>query len=329
MVFIKTLEQTSILLIFIFTGYFLRKKEIINESGKKVLAGLLVNLFSPCYAIVSLSTQLSIERINEYLTYLLAGTVIAVVIVFVALPFARLFGKNKLEKNMLKYALAFANITYFGYPVVDAVFGEIFVGIKSSMILFCIPQTIAINTYGYQILTSKVVETPKDLENAMDNANKKFDWKVNLRFLHSVPFIGTMLGVILGLLPFTMPAYVTNLLNLPASCLSVTAMLLTGSVLASVPILKLFTSWKPYVVGAIRLLIIPFILGGLIYLVGIRGELFIIMVASISIPVGMNVVVYPESAGIDGTSGAKMCFISYVLALATLPLVFEIIKILA
>ena len=39
----------------------------INESGKKVLAGLLVNLFSPCYAIASLSTQLSIEKINQYL----------------------------------------------------------------------------------------------------------------------------------------------------------------------------------------------------------------------------------------------------------------------
>ena len=36
---LKTLEQTGILLIFIFTGYFLRKKDIINESGKKVLAG--------------------------------------------------------------------------------------------------------------------------------------------------------------------------------------------------------------------------------------------------------------------------------------------------
>ena len=102
MVLIKTLEQTSILLIFIFIGYFLRKKGIINESGKKVLAGLLVNLFSPCYAIASLSSQLSIEKKNEYLFYLLAGTALAVVIIFVALPFAKILGKDKLEKNILK-----------------------------------------------------------------------------------------------------------------------------------------------------------------------------------------------------------------------------------
>ncbi len=326
MIFTKTLEQVSILLIFIFTGYFLRKKEVITESGKKVLAGLLVNLFTPCYAMASLSTQLSIERLNEYLTYILAGVVLAVVIIFVALPFARLLGSNKLEKSMLKYALAFANIGYFGYPVVGAVFGE---SVKASMILFCIPQTIAINTYGYQILTSKVAEMPEGLENAMQKSKKKFNWKANLRFLRSVPFIGTMLGVILGLLPFTMPKYATNLLNLSGDCQSATAMLLTGSVLAGVPFLKLFTSWKPYVVGIIRLLLIPAILGIITYLLGIRGELFVIIMASISIPVGMNVVVYPESAGLDGTAGAKMCFISYVLALATLPVVFEIIKILA
>lgn len=326
MIFTKTLEQVSILLIFILAGYFLRKKEIINESGKKVLAGLLVNFFAPCYTISSLSTRLSIEKINEYITYLFAGSVLAIVIIFVALPFARILGKDKLEKNILKYALAFANIGYFGYPVVGAVFGE---SVKASMILFCIPQTIAINTYGYQILTSKINKTPEGLENAIENSKKKFDWKTNLRFLKSVPFIGTILGVVLGLLPFTMPVYVINLLTVSANCQSAVAMLLTGSVLASVPLLKLFTSWKPYVVGAIRLIAIPTILGAIIYLVGIRGELFIIIMASISIPVGMNVVVYPESAGLDGTLGAKMCFISYVMALATLPVVFEVIKILA
>ena len=62
----------------------------------------------------------------------------------------------------------------------------------------------------------------------MQNSNKKFDWKTNLRFLRSVPFIGTMLGVILGLLPFTMPQYFVNLLDMSAKCQSATAMLLTG-----------------------------------------------------------------------------------------------------
>ena len=329
MIFTKTLEQSSILLIFIFIGYFLRKKEIINESGKKVLAGLLVNLFSPCYAIANLSETLTIDKVNQYLFYLLTGSALAIVIVFVAIPFAKFLGKDKLEKNILKYALAFANIGYFGYPVVGAVFGEAFPGITGNMILFCIPQSIIINTYGYQILTEKITDTPNGLVSEMQSNKKKGDWKKHFRFMRSVPFIGTMLGVIIGLLPFTLPTYITNLLYKAADCQSATAMLLTGAVLANVPFLKLFTSWKPYLIGFIRLLVIPLVLGVPMYLLGIRGELFIISMACISIPVGMNVVVYPESAGLDSTVGAKTCFISYVLVVATLPWVFKLLQILA
>ena len=324
MLFSKTLEQTSILLIFILTGYLLSKIGVITQGGKKVLASLLVNLFSPCYYMSSLSSQLSIERINEYLLYLIAGTIIALSLIFIVLPFAKMLGKDKFERNMLNYALAFGNISYFGFPVVGAVFNET---IKASMILFCIPQTIAINTYGYQILTSKIATTPEEVKNSLDN--KKVDIKSHLRFLYAPPFIGTVLGVIFGLLPFNMPSYFENLLKMSAGCQSVTAMLVTGSALSSVRFLDLFTSWKPYVVGAIRLLLIPFIIGLVAYLIGIRGELFIILIASIALPVGMNVVVYPESAGLDGTLGAKTCFISYVLVLITLPVVFELIKILA
>ena len=324
MLFSKTLEQTSILLIFILTGYLLSKIGVITQGGKKVLASLLVNLFSPCYYMSSLASQLSIERINEYLLYLIAGTVLALSLIFIVLPFAKMLGKDKFERNMLNYALAFGNISYFGFPVVGAVFNET---IKASMILFCIPQTIAINTYGYQILTSKIATTPEEVKNSLDN--KKVDIKSHLRFLYAPPFIGTVLGVIFGLLPFNMPSYFENLLQMSAGCQSVTAMLVTGSALSSVRFLDLFTSWKPYVVGAIRLLLIPFIIGLVAYLIGIRGELFIILIASIALPVGMNVVVYPESAGLDGTLGAKMCFISYVLVLITLPVVFELIKILA
>lgn len=326
MLFSKTLEQTSILLIFILTGYLLSKIGVITQGGKKVLASLLVNLFSPCYYMSSLSSQLSIERINEYLLYLIAGTVIALSLIFIVLPFAKLLGKDNLERNMLNYALAFGNISYFGFPVVGAVFNET---IKASMILFCIPQTIAINTYGYQILTSKIATTPEEVANLLNNNKKKNNLISNLRFLYAPPFIGTVLGVVFGLLPFNMPSYFENLLQMSADCQSVTAMLVTGSALSSVRFLDLFTSWKPYVVGAIRLLLIPFIIGLVAYLIGIRGELFTILIASIALPVGMNVVVYPESAGLDGTLGAKMCFISYVLVLITLPVVFELIKILA
>ena len=315
--FIITLQQVAILLAFILLGYFFKKINIINEGGKKVLAGLLVNLFAPAYSIVSLSSQVSVEKISEYLVYFLIGTGVSVALVFVAIPFAMAFAKDKFNRNILKYAFAFGNIGYFGYPVVGAVFGA---EARALMILFCLPMSITIYTYGYSILTA---DTEMDA-----NLGKKINWKNALSFLYAPPFLGAVIGIAIGLLGIKLPTFISDFLTIAANCQSAPAMLLTGACLASVPFLKLFTSWKPYAIGLVRMLVIPLIFGGILYIVGVRDIIFMLTVVSVAMPVGMNVVVYPESCGKDGTEGAKTCFISYILALAVLPVVFTLISVI-
>lgn len=113
-------------------------------------------------------------------------------------------------------------------------------------------------------------------------------------------------------------------------------MLLTGAVLAGVPFKNLFTDLKPYLIGVVRLLVLPLIIGVIffiIHLCGVRGETFALVfrlsVIVAAMPVGMNTVVFPESAGQDSTEGAKSCFISYVMALACMPVVFMLMEMIA
>ena len=327
MLFTTTLQQVAILVIFILLGYFFKCKGIINDGGKKVMSSLLVNLFAPAYGIASLSQQLSIEKISQYGIYFLVSIVLTLFVVFLGMALANGLGKDKLQKNILKYALAFGNIGYFGYPLVGAVFGE---EMKALMILFCIPMTIGINTYGYAVLTADT-----DEHQPIDGVLEKRKFSENFRFLYSVPFIGTMCGLFFGLMPFDLPVFAIDLLSVAGNCQSAVAMLLTGAVLANIPFAKLFTSVKPYVIGVIRLIILPLIVGGIlmiINLLGVHGELFKMVfklcVIVAAMPVGMNVVVYPESVGKDSTEGAKMCFLSYIMALGTLPLVFTLLQLL-
>jgi predicted permease len=330
-ILIKTLEQVAILVIFIMVGYFFKKYNLITEDGKKVLASLLVNLFFPCYSISSLSSQLDINKIITYILYILAGFVLTICLIFLPYPAAKGLAKNKHENNILKYALTFGNIGYFGYPVVGAVFGA---QARALMMLFCLPMTIGINTYGYQILTEKV-----DLNgNALiEDESKPKTFKERFRFLFSVPFIGTILGIVIGLLPFDLPVFLANdnntgLLNIAGNCQSVTAMLLTGAVLANTPLKKLFTSFKSYLIGIIKLVVIPLIIGCIAYLLKyfnlIPSQMFMMIVIVSAMPIGMNVVVYPESVGLDSTEGSKMCFLSYILGLITVPLIFMLVQVL-
>lgn len=328
MLFLTTLQQVAILLIFIFIGYFFRKKGIINEQGRKVLAGLLVNLFAPAYSVISLSTVVNVQNVTEYAALLLVGVGVAFAVVFLAFPFARAMGKDKFHVNLYKYAFAFGNIGYFGYPLVYGVFGAV---ARAQMMVFCLPTSIAIYSYGYYVLTRPVNELPLD----QAQANKQ-SFAKKISYLYNPPMIGAYLGIALGLLTsgfnFTIPKFIEDLFTIAGNCQSAPAMLITGAVLAGVPFKQLFTSLKPYVVGVIRLLVYPLVFGALfaiLYLLGWRDQTFMkiafIVIISVGMPVGMNVIVYPESAGMDSTEGAKTCFISYILALIALPIVYSLV----
>lgn len=325
-IFLSTLEQVAILLIFIFLGYFLRKKNIITESGKKVLASLLTCVFAPAYCINALSQEVKVENfLGDYLPLFIAGVIVTFICILIAKPFAKLLSKTKFENNLLNYALAFGNITYFGYPLIEAVFGA---EARAQMIFFCVPMSISIFTYGYYILTK-----PTD-ENVVEQKQKK-TFLQKISFLYSPLVLGAITGVSLGLLTsgigFELPNIVTSILSKAGACQSVTAMLLTGSVLANVPLGKLFTSVKPYVVGVIRLLVLPLIFSAILYCLYLLGwqdttfmRVAIITLIVVGMPVGMNTVVYPESVGMDSTEGAKTCFVSYVLALVFIPIIYSI-----
>ena len=77
------------------------------------------------------------------------------------------------------------------------------------------------------------------------------------------------------------------------------------------------------------LLLIPLIGGAAYYLCGTRGLWLLMPVATLAMPIGANVIVFPESCGIDTGDHAKTVFLSYLLAALLLPPMFGIIAHLA
>ena len=67
--------------------------------------------------------------------------------------------------------------------------------------------------------------------------------------------------------------------------------------------------------------------GVIMYLCGIRNLYLFLPLVYLCLPLGLNLVVYPESCGYEKEAGdnAKLCFISYVLALVVLPCIFALL----
>ena len=318
--FLSTLTQVSMLLTYILIGYFLRRKNVIGSETGKILSKLLTCLFTPCYSIVSLSQNVSIERLNIYLSLLIAGTIMLLVLMLICQYPSKLLSNNENEKNMFVYMLIFSNMGYFGYPLIEMTFGAEYL---VQFIIFGLPFSIAINTYGYYILTKPTKE--ELLNGAINNAPKRSI----IKSLISAPMIGVVIGLVLGFLPFEMPSVIYSFLTPAANCMSASAMLLTGTILAKLPILKLFKTARAYLLSFIRLVVLPVIGGAILFFIGVPKEVFIAGVSLLCLPSGMNVVVFPESVGKDSIEGAKSSFVSYIFALATIPVVFKIIEVLA
>ena len=62
-------------------------------------------------------------------------------------------------------------------------------------------------------------------------------------------------------------------------------------------------------------------------LLGVKGQYLMLPLLVAGIPLGLNLVVYPESQGHEkqASDNAKLCFVSYLLALAILPVTFAIL----
>lgn len=307
-VLLLTLKKVSFLLIFIFIGYFLRRSKKLNHDSAIVVSTLTTYVFSPAYTITNLPKTFTIENLGKNAA--LIGASLAI------LPFAILFarflgvnlGKNGFERRTFSYMFAFANSGYFGYPVVQGVFGE---EMLSAFMVFCLPFNLAICSYGYSLFMQ---------------SQKNF----RLRSIFLSPLmIGCYIGYFLGLTQIKLPGVVADALSGAGACMSPASMILAGLVMGAFPLKKLLSGIRPYALALVRLILIPLVFGIPLYLFGVRGIYFFLSLVIVSLPAGMNIVVYPESLGQDATDNAKLCFVSTLMSLVTLPFVFAIVKSLA
>lgn len=306
-IFTLTLKNVVQILFFIALGYALRHSKSFPKESGKTLSVLAAWIFSPAYTVRSLAKDFTVPNISENLLILGAGVIFLAVTLVIGFLLSRLLTKDATTRRIFMYAMTFPNYGYFGYPLVESVFGQ---EILADYIVFCQPFNFACAILGYWLLTQ----------------GKNFTWK---SFFLSPVVWSPFLGAALGLSGWKLPALAENTLAALGSCMSPTVMILMGFVLGTVSLKKLFTYVKGYGLSLVRLLLIPILGGGLYYLCGTRGIWLLMPVATMAMPIGANVIVFPESCGIDTGEHAKMVFLSYILAVAVLPPAFGIIARLA
>ena len=305
-VFFTTLSKVSVLLIFIGAGYLLRRAKKLPDNAGKVLSLLTTLVFSPAYSIKNLSASLTIEKIGSQALLILYGLICVLLTIGFAFLMTKLLAKNDFERSTYRYAFSIPNYGYFGYPLIEGVFGS---AVLADIMVFSLPLGVACNTYGYLLFAKNE--------------------KLTLKKILTMPLIlGVVLGAVIGLSGITLPPVVDDVLTAAGNCMSPASMLLAGFVLGGFPFLELLKGIKPYLISAIRLLGIPALFTGLLLAVGVRGAYLAYPIMLLCMPLGLNLVVFPESMGIDASGNAKMCFVCNLLTILVLPPVFALLSLI-
>lgn len=320
-VFFLVLQQMVVMFLFMTVGFVLRKKKILPEGTDKALSKLELFVFLPAMNFYNQLNNCTPESFKGNYKLIITGGVLVVVAILLAYPLSQLFVKKhrgeessvSYQRNIYRYAIAFANFGFIGNFLVLEIWGE--VGLFKYS-LFTFGLSIACYAWGLAILVPR--------EKAGGTGTSAL-----LKRICTPPLIALVLGAVLGLFGIGkyMPDFIGNLFSGASSCMGPCAMLLAGFVIGGYSFKSIVSDKRIYLVSLIRLIVIPGVMLSLLKLFGLDFAVPYALVA-FAAPLGLNTVVFPAAYGEDTKTGASMALISTVISLATIPLCYYIFCIL-
>ena len=296
-----TFSQTLVLFTFIAIGYGFKKSGKVSKDFNKGLSNLLVYTFLPFLTFGSMADNFKLEVLADKAKLILISTGILCGFIILAFVFSRVFAKNKMTRDIYLYSFTFPNSGYIGNPLVLAIFGELML---FDFVVFCIPFFIVTYTFGVYIL----------------NPNRSFSFK---NLINPI-LVSLLLGMLVGVLNIKLPTVAETIIDTGANCMAPAAMILTGIVFASNDLKRMVSNLRVYIACTIKMVLIPMIAVLIIVAAKVPENVAILVITMLSLPTGLNSIVFPEAYGGDSQTGAQLCFTSTLTCLIFIPVIFAL-----
>ena len=304
-VFMSTIQQMALLLIFMIIGYILSKAKIVPENSSAVLSKLENNVFTPASILGTFLANFTVAKLSGAWQYLLMGAFLVVISIPIATLISKLTSKDSYTRKIYTYGLVFSNFGFMGNAVVSSVYGN---EVYMSYLVFVIPFWVGI--YGWAVPT------------LLMPSSESQSLGTRLKNLANPMLIATFIGMIVGISGLKMPMFITGAISSLGNCMSPIAMLLTGMAIAKINLKESFKNVPIYVISVIRLIIIPLVAMGILYFVPMTYEIKLCAVCALAMPLGLSPIVIPAAYGMDTKVASAMALISHILSVITIPIVF-------
>jgi len=300
------IDEVLVLLFLMAFGFAGRKLRVIDDAAMGNFTSLILNISLPALTLVSLQQPFSRDLLEKAGISLALSFGLYALFFALALPYPRLLGLQPKTRGVHRYALIFSNVGFMGYPVVEAVLG------KSALFflaIFNIPFILLAFSVGAWLI-AKEGSRPLVLS-----------WRT---FINPI-VIATLAGFILFLASVRLPYPLLRTLKLTGDTMTPLSMIVIGAVLGKMELRQVLGDWRNYVTVAARLVVMPALVGTLLYLAGIRGFFLVLPTLVTAMPVAANTTLLAGLYEGDLHGSSSMVFLSTLFCLVSIPVVLLVL----
>lgn len=299
-------QQVIILFILIAVGFICGKTKLITEEGSKCLNELVLYVVTPCVIIKSFIRPFD----SSMLTNILLAAALAIVIHVVSIGIAMLIfrDKNIARKRVYRFSVIFSNCAFMSLPLQQAVLGDD--GVFYAAVYIAV-FNLVLWSYGV----------------VMMSGDKKF--LSAKKILLNPGIVGVFVGIIIFVCNIQIPEIIFEPISYIAALNTPVPMIFIGYYLSKSNILDAFKDAKSYAAIALRLVLIPLITFGTLYLCGIRGTLLVSCVISASAPAAATTTMFAAKFNQDAPLAVNLVTLSTLCSVITMPIIVGFTQLIA
>ena len=296
--FVLMAQQILILFAIVILGFALGKAKFITEQGIKTCTNIVLYLATPCVIIKSFIREFSANAVGDLMVSFVISFAIHLVSIIVASLIFPL--KKKDDRNVIfHYSTVFCNAGYMGLPLQAAILGDDGVFLCASYVAVF---NIFVWTYGLWCMS-------------------KEKGGFSLRKLLNPGILSVIAGMIIFFTRIPVHSTIQSTLTHLGNLNTPLPMIIIGYYLSKTNLLSALKDRGIHLVTLVRLIVIPLVCLGLMYLLGIRGNMLVSMTICASAPVATATSMFAVLCGRDEELSVKAVSLTTILSVVTMSVI--------
>ena len=295
--FLITLGQIAKMTLILILGFCISKTGLISHEGNKGLSNLLLMVVNPLMVFESFLTECTPQKLRDFLI----ATALAVTAHVVAILVASVVVKKKGNPSfdVERIAIVFSNCGFMGIPLIHALLG-------SEGVLYLTPYVMVFSLFLWSYGVSQMTGS-HDLR------------QIGKGMMTPVTF-AIIAGFIFFVTGLRLPALVTDAMDYVADMNTPLAMLIAGISLAESNLGVALSRARIYLICAVKLLLIPFLLMLLFRFLPVRRDILCVNLIAAACPTATSGTLFALRYNGDYHYASELFAICTVLSMATIPL---------